>query len=93
MQSDSWKDGNKIMKKSARNYLLKWANSLTNEELEHEYYDSVFSSIGSVSERMYELGYDMVDILEIMDHEHYLSEKASLLEDLCIERGIELWSR
>ena len=79
------------MTKSERNQIIKWANSLTNEELEKEYYDSVWDTIGSESELMYEYGWDMQDILEREKHEKWLGEKSDLLEKLCEERGIKLW--
>lgn len=71
------------MKKSDRNALIKWAENLTDEELEKEYYDAVNDSLGSQTEDMYELGYDMADIREREKHERYLAEKASILETLC----------
>ena len=49
------------MKKTERNKIVKWAESVTDEELEKEYYDSVSSSLGSRTEDMYELGYDLAD--------------------------------
>lgn len=79
------------MKKTEKNAIIKWANTLTDEELEKNYYDSVFDSLGSQTEQMYELGYDIVDILERENHEKYLRQKCLLLEVLCLERGIELW--
>ena len=79
------------MKKAERDALLKWAETLTDEELEKKYYDSVFDSLGSQTEEMYERGYDMRDIEERRKHEKYLSEKSSLLELLCRDRGIKLW--
>lgn len=81
------------MKKAEKDALLKWAETLTDEELEKEYYDAVYDSLGSDTERMYELGYDMVDILEREKHEKYLGEKSHILESLCEERGIKLWER
>ena len=79
------------MTKSERNQIIKWANTLTNEELEKEYYDAVFDCLGSETEDMYELGYDMVDILEREKFEKWLCKRASLLGQLCEERGIKLW--
>lgn len=79
------------MKKADRNALTKWAETLTNEKLENEYYNSVFESLGSQTEDMYELGYDMVDIEERRKYEKYLAEKCDLLERLCEKRGIKLW--
>lgn len=79
------------MKKAVKNSLLKWAETLTDEELEKEYYNSVFDSLGSETEKMYELGYDIADIEEREKHEKYLCEKCDLLGRLCEERGIKLW--
>ena len=79
------------MTKADKNAVLKLASSLTDDELEKAYYDSVFDSLGSQCEDMYELGYDMRDIEERRKYEKYIAEKASLLGQLCEERGIELW--
>lgn len=79
------------MTRSERNQIIKWANNLTNEELEKEYYDSVMDSLGSETEEMYERGYDMVDILERDKFEKWLCQKSDLLAKLCEERGIKLW--
>lgn len=79
------------MKKSEKNAIIKWASSLTDEELEKEYYDAVYDSLGSQTEQMYELGYDIVDIEEREKHEKFLCQKSTLLGYLCDERGIELW--
>lgn len=79
------------MTKSERNQIIKWANMLTNDELESEYYDAVFSTLGSEAEEMYERGWDMQDVLEREKYEKWLGEKADLLEMLCEERGIKLW--
>lgn len=79
------------MKRGERNALMKWAETLTDEELEKEYYDAVYNSLGSETEEMYERGYDIVDIKEREKYEKYLGEKSHLLEKLCTDRGIELW--
>lgn len=79
------------MKKSERNSIVKWAESMTDRELEKEYYDSVYNSLGSQAEKMYELGYDMVDIVEREKHEKYLCQRIDILESLCEKRGIKLW--
>lgn len=79
------------MKKSERNSIAKWAESMTDRELEKEYYDSVYNSLGSQAEKMYELGYDMVDIVEREKHEKYLCQRIDILESLCEKRGIKLW--
>lgn len=81
------------MNKSEKNTIIKWAASLSNEELEKEYYDAVFDSLGSVTEEMYDLGYDMRDIKEQEELEKYKCCKADLLEKECCERGIKLWEK
>lgn len=81
------------MKKSQKDALLRWAKGLTNEELKEEYYDAVYNSLGSLTENMYELGYDIRDIEEQEKHEKYLSEKSDILCSLCEERGIKLWEK
>lgn len=79
------------MTKSERNKIIQWANTLTNDELEKEYYDGVFDCLGSDAELMYEQGWDMVDIREQEKLEKYQMEKSHILEQLCKERGIKLW--
>ena len=79
------------MRKKERNEIIKFAEKLTDEELEKEYYDAVYDSLGSQCEDMYELGYDIVDIVEREKYEKYLGEKAKLLEYLCYQRDIKLW--
>ena len=79
------------MTKSEKNEIIKWSNSVTNEELERAYYDTVYDSLGTQTDDMYELGYDMTDILEREKYEKYMSQKADLLEMLCVKRDIKLW--
>ena len=79
------------MTKSEKNKIIKWANTLTDEELEKEYYHAVMDTLGSEAEEMYERGYDMQDIIEREKYEDWLDQKCDLLERLCYDRGIELW--
>ena len=79
------------MTKSERNQIIKWASTLSDEELKQEYYDSVFDCLRSQTEEMYERGYDMVDILEQVKSEEWSIKRTDLLEKLCYERGIKLW--
>lgn len=81
------------MTKSERNQIIKWASTLTNEELENEYYDSVFDCLGSQAEEMYERGYDIQDIIEREKFEDFLCQQSDLLEMLCEQRGIKLWEK
>ena len=79
------------MTKSEKNQIIKWANTLTDEELEEEYYDAAFDTLGSQAEAMYEQGWDMQDIIEREKYEKWMCQKADLLGQLCYERGIKLW--
>ena len=79
------------MKLKEKNNLIKWANTLSDKELKDEYYDAVYDSLGSQTDKMYELGYDMRDIEEQEVYEKYLCEKADILENICVERGIGIW--
>ena len=79
------------MTRKERNETVKFAEKVTDEDLEKEYYDAVYSSLGSQCEDMYELGYDIYDIAERKKYEKYLRQRADLLEYLCEQRGIKLW--
>ena len=79
------------MTKPERNQIIKWANALTDDELEKEYYRAVYDTLGSQAEAMYEQGWDMQDVIERNEYEKWLDQKCDLLERLCCERGIELW--
>lgn len=79
------------MKQKERNSLVKWANTLPDKELKNEYYEAVYDSLGSQTDKMYELGYDMRDIEEREGYEKYLCEKADILENICVEREIGVW--
>ena len=47
------------MTKSERNQIIKWANTLTDDELKKEYYDAAFDTLDSLSEEMYERGWEL----------------------------------
>ena len=81
------------MTKTERNQIIKWAGTLTDKELENEYYDSVFDCLGSQTEEMYERGYDIQDIIEREKFEKFLCQQSDLLEMLCEQRGIKLWEK
>lgn len=78
------------MTKKERNQIIKHVENLSNEELENEYYNAAFDCLGSQTDKMYELGFDISDILEQEKYEKYLVQKADLLCFLCQERGINL---
>ena len=79
------------MKDFSLDDIIKFAEKSTDDELEKEYYNAVYESLGSECEDMYELGYDIADIIEREKYEKYLRQRADLLEYLCEQRGIKLW--
>lgn len=79
------------MTKTEKDHFINWARTLSNSELEKEYYEISFDCLGSEAEEMYERGWDMVDILERDKYERDLGVKVGILEGICIERGIKLW--
>lgn len=80
------------MKAKDKNKIIEWANTLTDEQLEKEYYDCLFHEcLGSQCETMLDLGYDIEDIKEQDKWERYSCEKCDILEHLCLQRGIKLF--
>lgn len=79
------------MTQAEKDSFIKWARSLSNFELEKEYYDASFACLGSVAEKMCEQGWDSADIMEQEKYERDLGVKADILESICIERGIKIW--
>lgn len=79
------------MTKMERNEIIDFVNKLSDDELEKEYYNSVYRCLGSRCEYMYEMGYDIIDIVEREKYEKYLRERVDLLEQICEERCIKLW--
>lgn len=79
------------MTRKERNAFVKWAKGLSDEELKDTYYDTVYDSLGTQTEAMYELGYDMQDIKEQEAFEKFLREKSDILENECLKRNIKLW--
>lgn len=79
------------MTRTEKNRAIKWARGLSDEELEKQYYDVVFSCLGSEAEEMYERGWDITDVLEREKYERDLLVLSHILECVCKERGIQLW--
>lgn len=79
------------MRKSEKNKILQQFAFKSDEQVEKEYYDSVYNSLGSQTEQLYDLGYDMRDILEREKYEKYKIEYSNILEEICIKRNIKLW--
>lgn len=81
------------MTNKEKNNLIHYAENLSDSELVDKYYDSVYDCLGSQSEKMYELGYDIQDIKETEKLEKYLCYKSDILEQECFRRGISLWEK
>ncbi|MBE6576528.1 MAG: hypothetical protein E7653_00130 [Ruminococcaceae bacterium] len=79
------------MRKSEKNAILQKVAFWNDEKLESEYYKAVYDSLGSQTDRMYDLGYDMRDIIEREKTEKFNCEYADLLGFICEQRGIVLW--
>lgn len=79
------------MTQTEKAQFTKWARSLSDEELEKEYYKTAYDCLGSETEDMYERGWDMSDILEQEKYERDIGVKSGILEGICAERGIKLW--
>ena len=79
------------MTRKRRNDIIKLSEKLNNKELEAEYYKAVNDCLGSHCDKMYELGYDILDIIEREKYEKYIKEKVDILGYLCEQRGIKLW--
>lgn len=79
------------MKKREKDEIRDRAATMSDKELSEEYYNTVYSTLGSSSERMEECGYDARDIKEARQYERYLSEKASLLEESLSLDRVPLW--
>lgn len=53
---------------------------------------AVYDSLGTLTDRMYDLGYDEADIREQEELEQAYRDKSDILEEEeCIKRGIKLW--
>ena len=79
------------MKKKEINEIMEHVAALSYKKLEEEYYTAVDNCLGSQVDRMVELGYDFIDIIEREKHEKYCSEYADILGYLCEKRNIKLW--
>lgn len=79
------------MKKSEKNEIIKWANTLNDDELLHACWRAIYDCLGSQVDEMIEQDYDLVDIQERRKYEKYLAQKADILEIMCDERGIQVW--
>lgn len=74
-----------------KNEIIIFCNTLSDDDLLDKYYDACYDCLGSLTDKMYELGYDISDILEREKYEKYKMERADIIENECIKRGLELW--
>lgn len=71
--------------------LQEWAKQLDDETLLEETYDAIYNSLGSLTDRMYNLGYEFRDIQEQEELDKYYCLKSDILEQECDSRGLELF--
>ena len=64
---------------------------MPDKELEKEYYNLAYGTASSQVDAMYEMGYDMQDIIEREKYEKFIMQKCDLIGSLCEKRGIKLW--
>lgn len=81
------------MTKKERLAILEKIAYMNDEELEKQAMDKIFDCLGSQVDDMYELGYDMVDIIGREKYERYLCEVADIYGQVAEKRGINLWER
>lgn len=70
--------------------LKKWTDTLTDKELENEYYGAVYEHIGSMDGDI-ECEYDTIDAIAQKKREEEFHEYIDMLKHLCEERGIKLF--
>ena len=73
--------------------IKKELEKLSDEDLEKEYYKAVYDCLGSQVDEMYERGYDELDIIERIEYEEYLSDRADVIEEICYKRKMKLWEK
>lgn len=71
--------------------LKKWAELLNDETLLKETYNAIYDSLGSLTERMYNLGYEFRDIQEQEELDKYYCLKSDVLYQECCHRGLKLF--
>lgn len=76
--------------KKERTEILCYCAMLNDKELLERYFEIEFSTLGTQTDQMYDLGYDLVDIREQARYEEYLGLKLDLYEEVCRKRGIKL---
>lgn len=79
------------MTKKERIEIESWAAGMSDEKLKEEYYNLAYDVTGSLTDDMYEMGYDMQDIIERQKYEKFMMQKCDLIGLLCEKRGIKLW--
>lgn len=79
------------MTKKEKYFIYQEISKLSDSQLEDLYYVKLFSVLGSDAERMEELGWEEVDIIERRKYEKYLGEWCDIIEECCLARGIKLF--
>ena len=66
---------------------------LNDDQLLSEYHEQLLNTLGTQTDRMYELGYSMEDIKEREKFEKEMSEELHLYEECLNKRGIDIWPK
>ena len=81
------------MTKKERLMVLEKIAYMSDKELEEKAIRLTYESLGTQTERMYELGYDTEDIIEQEKHEKYLNEVSDIYLYVAEKRGIKLFEK
>ena len=79
------------MTKKERTEIERWAAGVSDERLKEEYYNLIYDTTGTQTDAMYEMEYDMQDIIERQKYEKFMAQKCDLIGSLCEKRGVKLW--
>lgn len=70
---------------------IKECNSMNDDQLIDYYHETLFRTLGSQVEEMYDRGYEMADIKERISFEKYLREKCDVIMDVLRKRNLDPW--
>ena len=66
---------------------------MNDDQLLSEYHEQLLNTLGTQTDRMYELGYSMEDIKERERFEKEMSDELHLYEECLNKRGIDIWPK
>lgn len=66
---------------------------MNDDKLLSEYHEQLLNTLGTQTDKMYELGYSMEDIKERERFEKEISDELHLCEECLNKRGIDIWPK